>query len=48
MYKFMIVQWGFDGGAYGVALSFIIFTLGNLALLFIQRKKFLKIWRKEI
>lgn len=48
MYKFMIDQWGFDGGAYGVALSFIIFTLGNLALLYIQRKKFLKIWRKEI
>lgn len=48
MYQFMIDQWGFDGGAYGVALSFIIFTFGNLGLLYIQRKMFLKIWRKEI
>lgn len=48
MYKFMIDQWQFDGAAYGVAISFMIFTIGNLALLFLQRKKFIKIWRKEI
>ena len=48
MYKFMIDKWQFDGAAYGVAISFMIFTIGNLALLFLQRKKFIKTWRKEI
>lgn len=48
MYKFMIDKWQFDGAAYGVAISFIIFTIGNLAFLFLQRKKFIKTWRKEI
>ena len=47
MYKVMIDLWHFDGAAYGVALSFIVFTLGNLALLYTQKKKFIKIWRKE-
>lgn len=48
MYKFMIDIWGFNGAAIGVSLSFVIFTIGNLALLFMDRRKLVKIWRKEI
>lgn len=48
MYKFMIDTWGFNGAAYGVALSFVVFTFGNLMLLYVQKTQFLKLWRKEV
>lgn len=47
MYKILIDKWHFYGAAIGVIVSFIIFALGNIALLYTFKKKLIKLWNRS-
>lgn len=44
MFKFIISGWQFNGAAWGLSLTYVISSFGNLLFLFLNKKSFIQKW----